>query len=477
MDNRSLSTFRRSSRVPTSLPILVTALNDVHFSEVCNTLVVNAHGCAIQTRVKLDKGVPLKFHSKEGRETTAHVVSCEAIGPNRNSWKLGAKLDQPQNFWDLKDCPKDWVYPATPPARKLPEGAALSSETPAKVVPPPEAVLDRLARQLEGHVQRVVAESLRPLQAEVAALKEQIAQQVTQRPANPSRFEVSLGGIPPELQQQVEQRLRTELGPKVIAEARQQANHLLAAAKATIHQTTAEGYAAFLQRAEEELKAVEKRAEEISAHISASAREHLSHGLDDFHQHLLDGGNSLKRLSEELSAYLQHNLQEQHDAHLSDLKRLGASVISESSRLQEQIECLDSRVTKMNESADYLESGLEQRLNQMTGSAVADARGQLENVANGILEELARRSVSQLGQQLDEATGNLKIVQKGVVASVSESLKIQAAVELQAFESAMQELAGASVERWRGKLADGLNTVAKSLGEQFCRETGRGEAS
>ena len=79
MDNGNLSTFRRSSRVPTNVPILVTALDETHFSEVCNTLVVNAHGCAIQTRVKLDTGVPLRFHSKEGRETTAQVGSRRAL--------------------------------------------------------------------------------------------------------------------------------------------------------------------------------------------------------------------------------------------------------------------------------------------------------------------------------------------------------------------------------------------------------------
>ena len=73
-------TMRRSSRVPTALQILVTSLEGTHFSEVCETLVVNAHGCAILTRVKLDTGVPLNLHSKDGRKTTAHVVTCQPIG-------------------------------------------------------------------------------------------------------------------------------------------------------------------------------------------------------------------------------------------------------------------------------------------------------------------------------------------------------------------------------------------------------------
>ena len=41
---------RRSSRVPTAVQVLVTSLEGKHFSDVCETLVVNAHGCAILTR-------------------------------------------------------------------------------------------------------------------------------------------------------------------------------------------------------------------------------------------------------------------------------------------------------------------------------------------------------------------------------------------------------------------------------------------
>ena len=82
--------------------ILVTSLDGTHFSEVCETLVVNAHGCAMLTRVKLDSGVPLHFHSKDGRETTAQVVTCQPIGSDYRSWRLGAKLDRPRKFLGLE---------------------------------------------------------------------------------------------------------------------------------------------------------------------------------------------------------------------------------------------------------------------------------------------------------------------------------------------------------------------------------------
>jgi len=40
---------------------------------------------------------------------------------------------------------------------------------------------------------------------------------------------------------------------------------------------------------------------------------------------------------------------------------------------------------------------------------------------------------------MEQASGNMEIVQNGIVASVSESLKIQAADALQAFEHSMEE--------------------------------------
>ena len=66
MQSRNAPDLRRSSRVPTAVPILVTSLEGKHFSDVCETIVVNAHGCAILTQVKLDAGVPLHLHSTDG---------------------------------------------------------------------------------------------------------------------------------------------------------------------------------------------------------------------------------------------------------------------------------------------------------------------------------------------------------------------------------------------------------------------------
>jgi len=465
--------LRRSSRVPTSVQILVTTLDGKHFSDVCETLVVNAHGCAILTRVKLESGVPLHFHSKDGRETTARVVSCQPIGTDHRRWRLGAKLDRPENFWGLRDCPKDWalsppVVPPRPPQILRPTNAPAPQQLLGQVKQIPDSVLDRLAHQLEAQVKRMVADSVRPLQAEMAALNERIAQ----RESNPSRFEVSLSSIPPQLEQQIELRLRTDLAPKVLEEAREQSALLLASAKTMIDQRASAAHENILRCVAEELKVVEKRAQEISTYISENTQEHLRLGLEDFRQKLLDGGNALKRLSEELLEFLQHNLITEHDARRGDLEQLRAAVTAESARLQEQVGYLDTRIASLDQSARGLESGLDQRLSRISSDTVRDTRNQFETAANEILEDLTARSVRLLSDRLEETRTNMKNVQEGLVASVSESLKGQAANALQSFEHSTDQLAKLAVERCRLKLEEGFQALTRNLSEQFRLEGG-----
>jgi uncharacterized phage infection (PIP) family protein YhgE len=417
--------------------------------------------------VKLETGVPLHFHSKDGRETTAQVVYCQPIGSNSQSWRVGAKLDRPENFWGLRDFPKDWATLLAAPVMPQVPTLALreaSSEIPGQLSQSSDVLFDDEASNVsEEHFKRMIADSVRPLQAEVTALKEKLAR----AEANRSRFEVSLSSIPPELEQQLELRLQKDLGPRVLDEARRQSSQLLVNAKEIIDQRTSAANEDFLHRVAGQLQAVEQRAQDIPAQISESVREQLRGGLGEFQQKLLEGGNQLKRLSEELLEFLQHSLNEEHNTRLGELEQVRTAVALESSRLHERIEYLDSRLAKLDESVRSLESGLDQRLSQMASDTLRNTRSELEGAAETVLKEWTTRNVQALGNQLDEACENMKIVQKGIVASVSESLKVQSADALQSFEHSMQELAKLSVERWRLTLAGGLNALVKNLGEQF----------
>lgn len=460
--------LRRSSRVPTELPIQVTTLSGTYFSEVCKTLVVNAHGCAVLSPMKFDAGIPLRFKSKDGRETTARVVSCEPMGSDSRGWRLGAKLDRPENFWGLNSCPADWVVPPGPLSAKLQQinvtaGLPAAQKANGQASMPPEVLLDLVARRLEAPMRRMIAESLSPIEAQISALKETLAR----REANPSRFEVSLSQIPPELEQQIEARVKKDLGPKLLEDSRQQNAELLSSAKTAIDQRTIEGYEDFRRRASEELKAVEKRAQEISAQITVNTQEQLRRGLGDFQRQLLDGGNSLKRLSEELLEYLQNSSNEEHNAHRNDLEQIRASVAAESSRLRKEVESLDTRMAKLDESARSLESGLDKRLGEMAGNVVRDTRGHLESMANEALGQFAVHSAKTLDEQLTDLNAKMSSAGQSTIASANESLNSQVTDASRAFERSMDEMARLSVERWRLKLATGLNKLATSIGEQF----------
>jgi hypothetical protein len=480
------TSLRRSSRVPIAVPILVTSLEPgSQFSEVCETLVVNAHGCSMLSPVKLDAGVLVHFHSKEGRETTGKVVYCQPLDSDRAGWRLGARLDRPENFWGLKACPQDWgrlPAPAAPTGDRLPAKLIAKSvqsidQGPNQVSPSLKIMFDKIQRQVsDDHLRAVMAELVHPLQAEVAELKEKLSRGETKR----SKFEVSLSQIPPELEEQMEQRLRNHLAPRMLEQSRAQSAQVLEAAKAAIVQKTAETHDEFLQRVGRELQSVEERARGLSADIAENQREHLNRGMGEFHQQVVDAGNRLKRLSEDLFRVLQHDLGEDHEARRGQMEQMQATVAAESSRLGGQVADLDGRIAKLDESARGLESGLDKRLGQMASDTLGGVRRQLERAVDEILTELGTRSNRELGTQLDEACSRFKTIQKGIEAEASDSLKVQVAEGVRTFEHSMEELAQHSVERLRSTLAGGLNSLVRSLGEQFRAEAeseGRGPAA
>ena len=465
----SLVATRRSSRVPINLPVLVTSLEPgTRFSEVCETLVVNAHGCAMRSPVKLNPGVLLHFHSKEGRETTAKVINCQPLDPNHASWRLAARLDRPENFWGLTSCPADWAQlpaPAAPTKAKIPKQLAAKAvqlvDQGTALSPSLKMMFDNIQKQIsDDHLRAMMVALIQPLQAELADLRDKATR-------GRSKFEVSLSQIPPELQDQMEERLRNNLGPRVLEQTRAQTNQLLEGAMAAIAQKTTETHDDFLQRVSRELQMVEERARALSADIAENQRENLNRGMGEFHQHVVDAGNRLKRLSEDLFKVMQHDLDEEHNERHQEFERVQAAMATERERLEGEVTQLDSRIAKLDESASTLEAGLDKRLSQMASNTLGDVRKQLESAADEILIELETRSTRELGGQVEAACAQLKAIQGDIEASALQSLSTRVSETLSAFAESLQELERESVERLRTTLAGGLNSVVRALGEHF----------
>src|SRR5437660_8725635 len=125
--------------------------------------------------MKLQPGAPLQCQSKEGRWTMAHIVDCQPMDSGQQGWKLGAMLDEPDNFWGLESCPEDWA--------RLPEVSSSTAQKRVRNAPPGN-----------GELKAIVGELVAPLNAEVVKLRQKLGQAQPKR----SRLDISLIRILPE---------------------------------------------------------------------------------------------------------------------------------------------------------------------------------------------------------------------------------------------------------------------------------------
>jgi hypothetical protein len=219
-----------------------------------------------------------------------------------------------------------------------------------------------------------------------------------------------------------------------------------------------------------ELQAVEERMRGILTDSAARVRQHIGSGLEQFQQRAAEAANVLDRRSEELLQGLTQRLTEEHEAHRWQTQQLQKALAEESSRLQAQIADLRDRVSLLDEAARRLEADFERRVTQKATEIASGAQGQLESAVQGLLSEAETRNAKELSDQLDQACDHLKIIQKGVEASVAETLKNRAAEQLNRFQATAEGLVQQSGKEWRQRLAAGLNTVVNMLGEQFHAE-------
>ena len=444
---QSPDSLRRSSRVPVAVPLLVTSLEpDSGFSEVCETLVVSAHGCAMTSSTKLEKGAPVHFQSKQGRHTTAHIVDCQPLNHGQHGWKLAATLDQPQNFWGLDGCPDDW--------KRWLATEVISDQAPG-------------ANLRVSNLNDLVTHLLEPLQAEVAELREKLAQGSSKR----SSFEISLTQIPPEVEEKLWLRLREDLGAQVLRQTKEQSEQVLGAAKQVIDQKIGTAQNEFRQHVTQELRKVENRTQGLTEEINDSLQQHLNTRVERFQQHVMEAGLQLERRSEDFLHGLQQRLAEEYDSYRREMQRTHAQATEESARLHAQIAELNERVSKLDASALRLESEMEVQLNQVAHNIIAAARSQLETSVESVLKELASRNAKEVEYQLNKACDKLEGTRKSIEGSVSELLKTEVAGGLLSFGQTMEELAQDSVGRWRMALGRDLNSLATTLGQQFQMES------
>jgi len=463
--------LRRSSRVPIQVPIHVTSLEpNTKFADVCETLVVNAHGCALRFPFPLNAGSALQLHSRDGREATARVVDCLPLGPEGRAWTLGAKLDQPENFWGLESCPEDWQVlempaPATDQRQKSSSAPAVvhKAQARAKV---PETILEKIEEQLsDDRLQGILGKLVRPLQAEVTELQEKLV-----RHARQNRFEVSLGQIPPQLEEKLWERLRKDLGARVLEQTRQQSAEILASAKTAAEEKVGGALTEFRHRLAGELHGVELRAQELSKELTASTRQRIQSEIEKLQQQALDAGAQLNAQGEKVANSLEQRLEQTHNVHRRQMEQLHTVAAAKASQLESETADLGRRMATLNESVRHIESDLDSHLERLGSEIVAGARTQLESAVVSTLKELQARSSKEVEARLDELCGNLRTIQNRIEHSFSGSLTTQGDEALESLAQQFEELVEKSMARWRAALAKDLSSVAMSLGQQMRQE-------
>jgi hypothetical protein len=472
MPASNVHTLRRSSRVPMRVPLRVTSLEpSTQFSEVCETLVVSAHGCALRFPLKLDTGSAVRLHNRGGRQATAYVVFCQPMGVEGQGFRLGAQLDRPENFWGLESCPDDWrvVEMPAPAAQQPRQKLSASPVLVQKPQTPPRAsreVLDKIEEQLsEDRLRGILAKFARPLQEEVTELREKLAAN-----ARRNRFEVSLGYIPPELEEKLWERLRQDLGTRVLQQTREQSAEILGSAKTVIEQRVSDALTEFRHRLAGELHAVEQRAQVLSKELTTTTQQHVRAGVEKLQRQALDTGAHLNVQGEKLLSSLQGQLADSHDAHRREIEKIQAESAAKASQLQTEVSDLGRRVAALNESVRRLETDLDAHLESVAGEIVSSARSQLESAVTLTLKDLQARGSTEVEGRLNEICGHMRTIQNRIEESFSGSLNAQGEEALQSIAQQFEELAQQSTEKWRLALARNLNSVARNLGQQLRQE-------
>jgi gas vesicle protein len=327
-------------------------------------------------------------------------------------------------------------------------------------------VLDKIEEQLsEDRLRGILARLVQPLQAEVTEIREKLAGN-----ARRNRFEVSLGHIPPELEQKLWERLRSDVGTRVLEQTREQSAEMLGAAKTVIEQETRTALTEFRHRLAGELHAVEQRAQVLSKELTTTAQHHVRSGIEKLQRHAVETGAHLNAQGDELVSSLQGQLADSHAVHRRKMEQIQTDTAAKASLLQSEVTDLGRRIEALNESVRRLESDLDAHLERIAGEIVTEARTHLENAVALTLKDLQARSSNEVEARVNEMCGHLRTIQNRIEDSFSGSLEAQGEEAVRSIAQQFEELAQQSVEKWRIALAKDLSAVANTLGQHLRQE-------
>ena len=479
---------RRSSRVRARFPILIASLSPATpFSLLCETLIVNAHGCATKVPQPLEIGTPVRLRivpaparrgdslpRENSREVTGRIVLCQPIAGTQTSWVAGIELDTPGNFWGLSPAPEDWKR----------------WEEPARGIKP-DAPAGRPAVELKMPLWPLAAPAAKaapPSQADNDELKKQLAAQQEMIVVLENRVAKSLASLPGLVRQQL-----AEAHQETLAQTRQQLSTMLA--ESVQEHLPAQTEA--MVRLQERLVALESVPETIRQQIADAQQQTLAHVRQQLGKAVAESAQQQPSAQAEAVARLQERLaalesvpetirQQIADAQQQTLthvrQQLGKAVSQPSAqadavvRLQERLAALESVPETIRQQIADAQQQTLTHVRQQLGKAVAESAqqqssAQAEAVA-GLQERLAAlESVPEtIRQQVAETQQQtLTHVRQQLGKVVAESAQQQSSAQADAVAKLQERLAALESvpETIRQQIADTQQQTQIAVREQL----------
>ncbi len=465
MGNASSPNARRSSRIQVKIAVLLTSLEPrIQYSEVCEAVVINAHGCGMRSQRPLQAGIPVQLRTKGGGQTRACIVGSKCIASQQDAWMLGVSFDKPGNFLGLHPCPEDWLQVAASPPGEDP--AQLLQPLAAPILPGTDEqrprvfshiwtgferraggfkaddqshkrtgtqpaqgrstswnaaadmpVQERLpdtprdaVGQASEQLSAIVSDLIKPLDTQLTELRQELAQTEQKR----VELAASLRQIPSEM----EQRLRNDLQKHLEAELSKYAQLLQDRVVAIAHQLEVE-------LREEITDSLRK----VSGMIGIARNENL--------------GDNSDRLRQEICAAVRQEREETHvwlTQQADDFRKTIRDAVTE----------VSGDIERLYRGAARAEKSIQE----------------LQHQANKQLQDQARCSAQELQSQLDQASKHAKDLEVRMQLSVAELLRTQVEQSISAVKAELGVVAEEVLGSCRSELSNDLKALAGVLDQQ-----------
>lgn len=163
---------RRSTRVPLSIPIIISGkdIDQNAFKENTRTLVVNKHGAKIVTAHQLVMGTEILIENPA--LGTAAKATVAWVGPEHGSGELhqvGLQLFEARNVWGIEFHPDDWSREEAQPTGATPPSGPAHGAGDIGGALVPESARESLAGQLAAVAEQIATRFLQQLQGSAEA--------------------------------------------------------------------------------------------------------------------------------------------------------------------------------------------------------------------------------------------------------------------------------------------------------------------